>query len=63
MQKGDLVKHAFAHPRQKLFGIILSKVSFDRMTVNRDNAYKILWRDGTMSKTWDYDLVKINAKG
>tara|TARA_R110000765_G_C18808602_1_gene594413 strand:+ start:90 stop:272 length:183 start_codon:yes stop_codon:yes gene_type:complete len=59
MKKGDLVKHAFAHPRQKLFGIILSKVSFDRMTVNRDNAYKVLWRDGTIVTAWDCDLARL----
>ena len=61
MKVGDLVKYAFAHPREKLFGIILSKVSFDRMTVNRDNAWNVLWRNGCCSVAWDYDLVKVNT--
>ena len=59
LKKGDVVKHAVAHPREGLIGIVLSVVSFERQTVNLDNAYKVLWRDGSIVTAWDYDLVKL----
>ena len=57
MKKGDLVK--YAGNRENLFGVVLSKVEYEYHTDNRDSHYKILWRDGTISKTWDYDLEKV----
>ena len=63
MKKGDFVKHAMAHSRENLFGVVLSKVEYEFHTDNLDSHYKILWRDGTISKTWDYDLVKLNTEG
>ena len=66
MKKGDLVKYAFCGitdkgNREKPFGIVLSKVEYEYHTATLDSHYKILWRDGTISKTWDYDLVKVNT--
>ena len=57
MKKGDLVK--YAGNNENLFGVVLSKVEYEYHTDNRDSHYKILWRDGTISKTWDYDLEKV----
>ena len=59
LKKGDVVKHAVAHPRDGIIGIVLSVVSFERQTVNQDNAYRVMWRDGTIATAWDYDLVKL----
>ncbi len=58
MKKGDLVKHARSI-EENLFGVILSKVEYEYHTDNLDSHYKILWRDGTISKSWDYDLEKV----
>ena len=57
MKKGDLVKHARTH--ENLFGVVLSKVEYEYHTDNLDSHYKILWRNGTISKSWDYDLEKV----
>ena len=62
-KKGDVVKHLGALKSSMLLGIVLSKVEYEYRTDNLDNAYKVLWRDDTISKAWDYDLVKINEKG
>ena len=59
MKKGDVVKHLGALKSSMLFGIVLSKVEYEYHTDNLDSHYKILWRDGTISKAWDYDLVKV----
>jgi len=58
MKKGDLVKHARSI-EENLFGVILSKVEYEYHTDNLDSHYKILWRDGTISKSWDYDLEMV----
>ena len=64
LKKGDVVKHLGALKSSMLLGIVLSKVEYEYRTDNLlDNAYKVLWRDGTISKAWDYDLVEINEKG
>ena len=57
MKKGDLVK--YAGNNENLFGVVLSKVEYEYHTDNLDSHYKILWRDGTISKSWDYDLEKV----
>ena len=64
MKKGDLVKYAFCGitdkgNRENLFGVVLSKVEYEYHTDNLDSHYKILWRNGTISKSWDYDLEKV----
>tara|TARA_R110000824_G_scaffold62116_4_gene164692 strand:- start:6 stop:221 length:216 start_codon:yes stop_codon:yes gene_type:complete len=59
MKKGDVVKHLGALKSSMLLGIVLSKVEYEYRTDNLDSHYKILWRDGTISKAWDYDLVKV----
>jgi len=57
MKKGDLVK--YAGNNENLFGVVLSKVEYEYHTDNLDSHYKILWRNGTISKSWDYDLEKV----
>ena len=64
MKKGDLVKYAFCGITdegngENLFGVVLSKVEYEYHTDNLDSHYKILWRNGTISKSWDYDLEKV----
>tara|TARA_R110000824_G_scaffold24016_2_gene85037 strand:+ start:1609 stop:1797 length:189 start_codon:yes stop_codon:yes gene_type:complete len=56
---GDLVKHAFAHKREMMTGILLEKVH-DPLAMNND-VFRVLWRDGKIgNNVWDYDLVAFN---
>ena len=63
LKKGDVVKHLGALKSSMLLGIVLSKVEYEYHTDNLDNAYKVLWRDGSIVTAWDYDLVKLNTEG
>ena len=59
MKIGDLVRHALAHKRENMIGIILDKVH-DPMAMNNE-VFSVLWRCGNVGKNvWDYDLVVIN---
>ena len=61
MKVGDFVKHVFAHPKQKMVGVIIEKV-FDPLATSND-VYNVVWMDGTVGKNvWDYDLVLYNEK-
>jgi|TARA_Y100000310_G_scaffold491_2_gene633 hypothetical protein len=56
---GDLVKHALAHKRENMIGVLLEKVH-DPLAMNND-VFSVLWRDGKIgNNVWDYDLVVIN---
>ena len=59
MKVGDLVKHALAHKRENMIGVLLEKVH-DTLAMNND-VFSVLWRDGKIgNNVWDYDLVVIN---
>lgn len=59
MKVGDLVKHALAHKRENMIGVLLEKV-YDPLAMNND-VFSVLWRDGKIgNNVWDYDLVVIN---
>jgi hypothetical protein len=59
MKVGDLVKHALAHKRENMIGVLLEKVH-DPLAMNND-VFSVLWRDGKIgNNVWDYDLVVIN---
>ena len=59
MKAGDLVRHALAHKRENMIGILLEKVH-DPLAMNND-VFCVLWRDGKIgNNVWDYDLVAIN---
>ena len=59
MKVGDLVRHALAHNRENMIGILLEKVH-DPMAMHND-VFSVLWRDGKIGKNvWDYDLVMIS---
>jgi hypothetical protein len=60
MKVGDLVKHALAHRRENMIGVLLEKVHDPLASAN--DVFNVMWRDGTIGKNvWDYDLVAINA--
>jgi hypothetical protein len=55
---GDLVRHAFAHEREMMTGILLEKVHDPRAVHN--DVFNVLWSDGKIGKNvWDYDLASI----
>ena len=59
MKVGDLVKHALAHKRENMIGVLLEKVH-DPLAMNND-VFSVLWRDGKIgNNVWDYDLEVIN---
>jgi|LWDU01.1.fsa_nt_gi hypothetical protein len=60
MKVGDLVRHAHAHKRENMTGIILEEAYDPRDPGNRNTIFNVLWRNGKIVKNvWDYDLVMI----
>jgi hypothetical protein len=56
MKVGDLVKHALAHKRENMLGVIINKT--------HERVFCVLWRDGSIGKNvWDYDLEMISEGG
>ena len=61
MKVGDLVRLAFAHKRENMFGIIVESVFNPLMASANDVRFNVVWCNGSLGKNvWDYDLVVIN---
>ena len=60
MKVGDFVEHVFAHPKQKMIGVIIKEVHDPLAMTNK--VYDVVWRDGTVGhNVWDYDLVPLTG--